>query len=84
LNETVFLGGYDRLHVLVRRLIDESIAVIATIRQQRVGAQSFDQAASLRAIRCGPLWKKNSDRPTLCIHGQMELGVEPPLVRLLS
>ena len=44
LNDTVFLEGYDRLHVLVLRLINEGIAVVATIRQQRVRAQSFDQA----------------------------------------
>ena len=84
LNETVFLGGYDRPHVLVRRLIDESIAVIATIRQQRVGAQSFDQAASRCAIRRGTLCNKDSDRQTMRIHGQMYLGVEPPWVWLMS
>lgn len=84
LNETVFLGGYDRLHVLVFRLIDEGIAVVATIRQQIVRAQSFDQAASLRAIRRGTLCNKDSDRQTKRIHGQVYLGVEPPLVRLMS
>ncbi len=84
LNDTVFLGWYDRLDVLALRLIDESIAVVATIRQQIVRAQSFDQAASLCAICRGTLCNKDSDRQTMRIHGQMYLGVEPPFVRLMS
>ena len=58
LNETVFLEGHDRLHVLVLRLINEGIAIVATIRPQIVRAQSFDQAASRCAIRRGA-WCKS-------------------------
>ena len=49
LNETVFLGRYDRRHILVRRLINEGIAVVATIRQQRVRAQTGSVALAERA-----------------------------------
>jgi len=84
LNETVFLGRYDRRHILVRRLINEGIAVVATIRQQRVRAQTFDQAARRCAIRRGTWCNKDSDRQTLRIHGPRYLGVEPPWVRLMS
>ena len=84
LNETVFLGGHDRLHVLVLRLINEGIAIVATIRRQIVRAQSFDQAASRCEIRRGAWCNKDSDRQTLRIHGQVDLGVEPSWVWLMS
>jgi hypothetical protein len=38
----------------------------------------------LRAVRCGTLCNKDSDRHTRRIHGQMYLGVEPPFVRPMS
>ncbi len=51
---------------------------------QMIGIYPFHQASSLCAIRCGTLWNKDSDRQNMRIHGQMYLGVEPPLVRPIA
>jgi hypothetical protein len=53
--------------------------VVAPVGQKIVCGYSFDEAASLRAIRSGTRRNKNSDWHTMRIHGQMYLGVEPPL-----
>jgi hypothetical protein len=74
----------DRFHALLHGLLNDRIAVIATICNQAFGSNPFHQAASLRAIRCGTLCNKDSDRHTMRIHGQMYLGVEPPFVRPMS
>ena len=65
-------------------LSDNRIAVIPFIGNHMLGCHPFDQAASLRAIRCGTLRNKDSERHTMRIHGQMYLSVEPPFVRLMS
>ena len=57
---------------------------MAFIGQQLIGADVFDQAACLCAIRRGALCDKDSDRQAPRIHGPMYLGVEPPLVRLIA
>ena len=84
LHGPVFLGWDNCLHILVFGLFEEGIAVIATIGEQILGAQTFDQTASLRAIRSGTRCNKDSDRQTKRIHGQMYFGVEPPFVRLIA
>ena len=71
----------DGLHPLMPRLPDDGIAVAALVRDQMLGNQPFDQLASMATVRAGSFWSKDSDRQTLRIHGQMYLGVEPPLVR---
>ena len=74
----------DKFHTLLYGLIDDRIAVIATICNQAFGNNPLYQAASLSAIRCGTLCNRDSDRHTMRIHGQMYLSVEPPFVRPMS
>jgi hypothetical protein len=45
---------------------------------------TLDKCWSLRAISGGTLRNKDSERHTMRIHGQMYLGVEPPLVRSMA
>ena len=80
----VFLWRNDGLHTLVFGLLQDSVAVVAFVREQVIGINSFNQAVSLCAIRSGTLRNNNSERHTMRIHGQMYLGVEPPFVRLMS
>lgn len=81
---SVFLRRDDSTHALSGGLTQDCVRIVGFIGNQVIGAQPFDQAASLRAIRCGTLCNKDSDRHTMRIHGQMYLGVEPPFVRLMS
>ena len=84
LHGSVFARGDHRRHALLSRLFDNCIAVIPLVRDQIIGIEPFNQAASLCAISCGTLCNKDSDRHTMRIHGQMYLGVEPPFVRPIS
>ena len=58
--------------------------VIATIGQKILGVYSFDKVYSLLAISSGAFCDNRSDRHTRRIHGKVNLGVEPPFVRLIS
>ena len=84
LGGSVFSRRDDCRHALFFGLSDNRIAVLPFIGNQMLGCHPFDQAASLRAIRCGTLRHKDSERHTMRIHGQMSRGVEPPVVRLMS
>ena len=72
------------VHSLVACWFNNGIAVVALIGQQMPGIYALNQLARLRAICNGTGCNKNSDRHTMRIHGQMYLGVEPPLVRPMS
>lgn len=76
--------GNHRDHSLLLCLLDNRIAVITAIRDKMLGINLFNQRQSLSAICSGTFCNKNSDRHTMRIHGQMDFGVEPPLVRLMS
>lgn len=80
----VFARRNLRLHLLPRGLFDDLVAVVPLIGDQMLGRKPFDQFASLRTIRHGTRCNKDSDRHTMRIHGQMQLGVEPPFVRPIS
>ena len=58
--------------------------VIATIGQKILGVYSLDKVYSLLAISSGAFCDNSSDRHTRRIHGKVNLGVEPPFVRLIS
>ena len=75
-----FLGGITA----IRPRIDDRLAVIAVIGNQMRGRDPLHQPARWRAICHGPLRDNDSERHTLRIHGQRSLGVEPPVVRLIS
>lgn len=84
LSTTVFLWRDDGLHALSFCLVNNSIAIIASVCNQLIGIKPLNQAASLRAIRLGTFRDNNSERHTMRIHGQMYLCVEPPFVRLMA
>ena len=67
----IFIRRNHRSHPLFSGLIENGVAVVSAICQQVFGGDAFDQAASLRAICCGTLRNNDSDRHTMCIHGQM-------------
>ncbi len=84
LHNAVLLRRDDGVHPACPRQFKDRIGIITFIRDQMAGIHPLNQAASLRAIRCGTLCNKDSDRHTMRIHGQMYLGVEPPFVRPIS
>ena len=56
-----------------------SIIVISFGRKKIFSRYSLHKPASLRAIRNGTCWNKDSDRHTMRIHDQMYFCVEPTL-----
>jgi len=72
------------LHVLQLGLGNDLVAVVPFVGDQMLGRKPFNQFASLRTIRHGTRCNKDSDRHTMRIHGQMQLGIEPPFVRPIS
>ena len=84
LHGSVFFWRDDGFHPLIFRLIQNRVGIVSLVGHQIIGSHPFDQASSVRTIRVGTLSDKDSDRHTMRIHGQMDLGVKPPLVRLIS
>ncbi len=80
----VFARRNLRLHILPCGLRDNLVAVVPLVGDQMLGRKPFYQFASLRTICHGTRCNKDSDRHTMRIHGQMQLGVEPPFVRPIS
>ncbi len=64
-------------------LCHNCITVIAFVIHQILYLKAVDQLVSLCTICAGTFRNNGSDRPTMRIHGQMYLGVEPPFVRLM-
>ncbi len=62
----------------------DPVGVMGPVRQQRPGIHPFDQDVSLAAIRRGTCCSNRSERQTMRIHGQVQLRVEPPFVRLIA
>ena len=81
---TVLLGRDDNVYSGRKRESNDFRCVIATIGQQILGVYSFDKVYSLLAISSGAFCDNRSDRHTRRIHGKVNLGVEPPFVRLIS
>ena len=81
---TVFLGRDDNVYSGRKRESNDFRCVIATIGQKILGVYSFDKVYSLLAISSGAFCDNRSDRHTRRIHGKVNLGVEPPFVRLIS
>jgi len=77
----VYARWHLDLHALRSRLAHDRIAVVPLVRDQMLGFEVTDQFISFCTIRSGTLRCKDSERHTMRIHGQMELGVEPPFVR---
>ena len=81
---TVLLGRDDNVYSGRKRESNDFRCVIATIGQQILGVYSIDKVYSLLAISSGAFCDNRSDRHTRRIHGKVNLGVEPPFVRLIS
>ena len=74
----------DRRHALVNSLEDDRVCIIAPVCQKVLCPESRNQLRCNCAIRCGTRTDKESHRHTMRIHGQMYLGIEPPLCGPLS
>ena len=81
---TVLLGRDNNVYSGRERESNDFRCVIATIGQKILGIYSFDKVYSLLAISSGAFCDNRSDRHTRRIHGKVNLGVEPPFVRLIS
>ena len=81
---SVLLGRDDNVYSGRERESNDFRCVIATIGQKILGVYSFDKVYSLLAISSGAFCDNSSDRHTRRIHGKVNLGVEPPFVRLIS
>ena len=81
---TVLLRRDDNVYSSRKRESNDFRCVIATIGQKILGVYSFDKVYSLLAISSGAFCDNSSDRHTRRIHGKVNLGVEPPFVRLIS
>ena len=81
---TVLLGRDNNVYSGRKRESNDFRCVIATIGQQILGVYSLDKVYSLLAISSGAFCDNRSDRHTRRIHGKVNLGVEPPFVRLIS
>ena len=81
---TVLLGRDDNVYSGRKRESNDFRCVIATIGQKILGVYSFDKVYSLLAISSGAFCDNSSDRHTRRIHGKVNLGIEPPFVRLIS
>ena len=81
---TVLLGRDDNVYSGRKRESNDFRCVITAISQKILGVYSLDKVYSLLAISSGALCDNRSDRHTRRIHGKVNLGVEPPFVRLIS
>ena len=81
---TVLLGRDDNVYSGRKRESNDFRCVIATISQKILGVYSIDKVYSLLAISSGAFCDNRSDRHTRRIYGKVNLGVEPPFVRLIS
>ena len=73
-----------RLHALFGGLPNDRVAVVSLVGQQIFRRQALDEFAGAAAICRGTCRDKYSDRHTMHIHDQVQLGVEPPFVRPIS
>ena len=81
---TVLLGRDNNVYSGRERESNDFRCVITTISQKILGVYSLDKVYSLLAISSGAFCDNSSDRHTRRIHGKVNLGVEPPFVRLIS
>ena len=81
---TVFPWWDHSNHAFVCRILNDLITVIATVCQKILGTHALNQASCLFAIFCCTFCNKSPEWHTMRIHGQMQLCVEPPFVRLIS
>ena len=74
----------DDIHSGTSSISNNLVGVIPAISQQCFRRYAINQVNSFFAISSGTLCDKYSDRHTICIHGKVNFGIEPPFVRLMS
>ena len=84
LDEAMLPGGDDRRHALLLSLFKHGLAIIAPTSHQITGSDPFNQASGLGTLGLSALRDKDSERPSLGIHGEMDFSVEPPFVRFIA
>lgn len=80
----ISLGRNDYLHLFLFGLVNNRVGIVSTTSQEMLDNEASYEERSLYVIRTGTFCDKSSDRHTMRIHGQMNLGVEPPFVRFMS
>ena len=80
----VFLWWDNNIHAGCRSVEYDLRCVITSVCHKILRCYSFNKMHSLLAISSGAFCDKDSDRHTRRIHGKVNLGVEPPFVRLIS
>ena len=81
---SILLGRDDNVYSGRKRESNDFRCVIAAISQKVLGVYSLNKVYSFLAISSGALCDNRSDWHTRRIHGKVNLGVEPPFVRLIS
>ena len=81
---TVLLGRDNNVYSGRERGSNDFRCVIVTICQQILGVYSLDKVYTILAISSGAFCDNRSDWHTRRIHGKVNLGIEPPFVRLIS
>ena len=81
---SVPFGRNHNLYPGSERIGNDLICIIGPVSQQRPGGYALYQMYRFFAICFGALCNQDSDWHSICVHGKMNLGVEPPFVRLMS
>ena len=63
---------------------NDLICIIGPVSQRCSGGYALYQMCRFFAICFGALCNQDSDCHAICVNGKMNLGVEPPFVRLMS
>ena len=80
----ISFGRNYNIHLDTSSIGYDLVRVVPPISQQCLCRYPLDQVNSFFAISSGTLCDKYSDRHTICIHGKVNFGIEPPFVRLIS
>ena len=75
---------YHDLDAASLQSIHEFLTVVSFVGDSRISFEASRQFWSNCNIRLGTCCDNDSDRHTMRIHGQMNLGVEPPFVRPIA
>ena len=81
---SILLGWNNGFDARILRKCDDLVGVIPAVSEQVLCSKASYQLCCNCAIRCGTRCNKESYWHTMRIHGQMYLGIEPPLVRSMS
>ena len=80
----IFAWRNHCLRSLLFGLRHDRVTVVTFVSQQMLHLEPVNQPVSFRTICSGTFCNNNSEWHTMRIHGQVYLGVEPPLVRLIA